>query len=294
MEMAIHSYGAGSVVAQGVNLIPLTDADFVARSAAFADALAQAQSSRQIPGGICAVFDGEVGFPATPFFGIMKAELQDGFNKKANLQVDFLNSLFLTPKQKLYKIAVFVSDDVQPSSALPAGWTATLYDSQLTASQRDGAATYFHSTFLGLSIPQNNAQQVKAFYEKTTDFIRNSNLPEEAKVDLFNGLYTYLKVDQSPTIQVPAFAQTYMPPAVAADYTAHMAREKFPTRAIQKDISEVAGRLKIRRLRFRDNIQLSGPPQAIKDLVTVETIQNPNGHETWTRLTIRAPIQTQE
>lgn len=293
MEMSVREYGPGSVIANGADLVLARPEEFVAQSHAFADALASSQGSRQIPGGLLVVFDGTLGNPLTRFFGLMKAELHEGFIKTQDLQAEFVRDLFLSPKTKLYKIGIFISDGNNPRPALPDGWRPVVYDSAMTESQRDNAATYFYSTFLGLDIPENAAQQVKKFFDQTKAFIKSADLPEDRKVELYNGLYSYLKLDRGNTIQTSRFAQTYMEGAIADDYIYHMGRQRFPTGAIAKDLSEVAGVLRWRKLRFPRAITLSGPPDAIRDLVAVDTIEGERG-ATWTQITIRGELQSQE
>lgn len=293
MEMAIREHGAGSVLETGTGLVEAPTRDFVRLSKAFADALATAQASRQIPGGLMVVFDGTLGYPAMPFFGLMKAELHEGFIKTRDLQAQFVNDLFLSPKTKLYKIGLFVSDGVKPRPKLPEGWRALVYDSAMTAAQRDNAATYFYSTFLGLDVPQDAAQQVRKFFEHTKQFIKGTSLPENEKVDLFNGLYAYLKLDKGNTIQTSRFAQTYMQGDLADDYLLHMKKLRFPAAAIPKDVSEVGGMLRWRKLKFPRAITLSGPPDAVRDLVTVDKVEGEKG-AAWTRITIRGELQSQE
>lgn len=291
MVMRIERAGPGSATECGDGLLRASDAAFVSDSRAFADLLADAQRARTVPGGVVAVFDGTVGNPAQPFFGIMKAELHEGFLKSNNLQATFIENLFLTPKTKLYKIGIFAR---RPNTTgLENGYVPTVFDSQLTASKREGAALYFHGHFLGLEIPEDAAHQVRKFFEHTREFIAAAPMPEDQKVDLYNGLYSYLKLDQRPTIQVGEFADTYMTEDLGDDYREQMRRRGFAEQAIDKDLSEVAGRLRLRRLRFPRRIALSGPPDAIDDLVTIDSIRGEAGN-TWTRITIKGPIEGQE
>ncbi len=292
LRMTISAHAAGSVSAIGVDLISADDANFVVQSRAMADLLAAAQTSRGYPGGLVVTFDGTVGHPARRFFGIMKAEMHEAFLKGENLQASFVDSVFLSPKTKLYKIGLFVAAD-EPPGSLPGGWNATVYDSQLTAAERDGAALYFHETFLGLSFPENSAQQTKQFYKKTREFIASAALPEEEKVDLYNGLYSYLKLDREPTVQVATFAARFMSDEVGDNYQRHMRREHFPEEAIQKDISEIAGGMRIRKLRFGGQIMLSGPAQAIADRVQVMPVNGPDG-EQWTQITVHGRLESQQ
>lgn len=294
MEMTIRRYDPGSVLEVGSRIVPSSDSDFLTISKLMADGLADAQRSRQIPGGLVVTFDGRVGHPGRPFFAVMKAELHEGFLKTKDLQATFVDDLFLSPKTKLYKIGFF--DHNGTRAPLPGGWSAVVYDSAMTAAQRDNAAHYFHNDFLGLDIPENSAHRVKQFFDSTRNFIKNSSATDEEKVDLYNSLYTYLKVDRSPTIQVSDFADNYFPDELADAYVAQMHGDHFPVGAIEKDLSEVAGSLKLRRLRFPRKIMLSGPPEAISDLVTVETIpaDGPAAGGEWTRITIRAPLEGQQ
>lgn len=250
------------------------------------------QQSRSIPGGLVVVFDGTVGNPALPFFGVMKAEMHEGFVRGQNLSAEFVESLFLSPGNKLYKIGLFRAK-AAPGAPLPGGWTATLYDRQMSALNRDGAAGYFHGNFLGLAIPEDSAFQVRTFWEKTREFIKQSDMDEEAKIDLYNGLHTYLKVDQAQQIQVSEFAERFMADDLGDAYVAHMRRARVPEAAIAKDLSEIKGRLRLRRFRFPEKIVLSGPPEAITDLVTVEKIDGEDG-KSWTQITVRGELQSQE
>jgi hypothetical protein len=95
MEMAIRSHSADSVLACGVSLLAANDVEFLQQSRQLADKLADAQGSRQIPGGLIVTFDGLVGYPSRQFFGVMKAELHEGFLKTRDLQATFVNDLFL-------------------------------------------------------------------------------------------------------------------------------------------------------------------------------------------------------
>ncbi|TWA90251.1 hypothetical protein [Bradyrhizobium stylosanthis] len=88
---------------------------------------------------------------------------------------------------------------------LPQGWTAHVYDSQMTLQNREGAAKYFFDAFLGCQIPQNRAHLTRTFFEHTRTFIRLLPVEPEIRDDLLTSLYTYLKVDQTPTIQVNKF-----------------------------------------------------------------------------------------
>ncbi|RYC30850.1 hypothetical protein D3273_16825 [Lichenibacterium minor] len=292
MAMSIKRFEPNDIAARGAAIILTEDADFVQQSHAFAYKLAEAQTSRKYPGGLVVIFDGTVGRDPLPFYGVMKAELHEGFVKQNDLQATFVETLFLTPKTKLYKIGLFIATKYS-DQVLPDDWTATVYDNQLTSSDRDGSAIYFYGAYLGLEIPSNSARQVKSFFDASKEFIRSASVSQEKKVDLYNGLYAYLKVDQAGTIQVGEFAERFMPPELQENYRNHMRRERVPATVISKDLTECGASLRIRKLRFANRITLSGPPEAISDFVDVRQVEGEGG-ETWTQITIKSPLEGQE
>jgi len=299
MDMAITTFNSESAVAIAQNILLAPSGDFVTISRKIADKLTGAQTSRTIPGGVVAVFRGRVGDLHQPIIGIIKAELHGGFNRTANLGAQYLASLFMTPQTKLYKIGIFKYEGQNPPSPLPEGWTATIYDSQMSGTNREGAARYFFEAFLGCDLPLNAARLTKKFYQDTRDFIRGAPIPEDRKADLLTGLYTYMKIDQSPTVEVSEFAGTYLTLDLRDRYRIYMEMMEFPPNAIPKDTSEVAGYLRKRKIRFSRNILLTAPPEAFEDLVRIENVEGDDDADggpppTWTRITIRDRIRDQE
>jgi nucleoid-associated protein YejK len=297
MEMAVSQYEQGSSIEIARDLVGASHADFVAGSRRFADKLVSAQAARNLPGGVLVVFSGQAGNPARQIIGVIKAETHSGFRRTTDMQVQYFKDLFMTPQTKLYKIGVFAYSGGSPIPPLPAGWTPLIYDSQMSSANRDGAAQYFYESFLGCTLPVNSAQLTKRFYEETRNFIKKVDVPEEQKSDLLTGLYTYLKVDQSPTVELATFSNQYLMPSLRDDYTAYMNSKAFPTNAVPKDTSDIQGYLRRRKLTFSRNIQLTAPPDAYQDLVRVQTLggEDDDGNPMpWTQITIRDRIRGQE
>lgn len=94
MLMNIKRSEPHDIATRGAAIVSTKDADFISQSHVFADKLAEAQTSRQYPGGLVVVFDGFVGRDSLPFFGVMKAELHEGFIKQNDLQATFVETLF--------------------------------------------------------------------------------------------------------------------------------------------------------------------------------------------------------
>lgn len=297
-EMDIHDVSSGSAVECAASLIGIGNIEFIAQSKFFADKLTRSQLSRNLPGGILVVFTGTFGSANLPFVGVIKAETQSGFRREVvqgNIGLTYLDDLFLTPAAKLYKIGVFIKKEPS-SNPLPDGWTAFVYDSQRTLANRDGAAQYFYEAFLGCQEPKNSAYLTKTFFENTRDFIKRLSVSSEERADLLTSLYTYLKVDQTPQIQVHTFASTYLPPNTHADYRAHMQRHRFPLNAVTKDVTEIKGALRQRKLVFASNIKLTATPEAFRDLISIEVVPQrdaPGQHSEWTVITIKDRILEQ-
>jgi hypothetical protein len=77
-----------------------------------------------------------------------------------------------------------------------------------------------------------------------------------------------------------------------------MTKRDVPPTAIQKDISEIESKLRMRKLVFSRNIRLTAPPEAFKDMIDIETIEGKARGKAeapqWTRITIRDQIRDQE
>jgi hypothetical protein len=282
----------------------LADADeqmFVHESRNVADALADAQTRRDIPGGVVVAFTGTIGVPARRFVGIIKAEVHTGFLREARegrLALRFLDKLLLTPQTKLYKIGMYI--EVDPRAVEPGRkWQAFLYDDAMSPRDRNAAAQYFYESFLGLAFPDSSARRTKAFHDLTKQFIGDLGVPEEEKVTLHNALVTYLRADQSPTVNVATFADSYFGTAEIQDaYGEFMQTRGFPQNAVPKDLSDLQSALRLRKLLFPRNVRLTAPPDAFEDLVRVRSIEGdarPDGtRPKWTLVTIKDKLTGQE
>lgn len=300
MEMVIINYAAGSSLEIARDLILAPDDEvFIQHSRRFADKLTEVQISRSLPGGVLIVFKGQAGNPSEKIIGVIKAETHSGFRRTREMQVEFFKDLFLTPQTKLYKIGLFnYGRQGDPILSLD-GWGATIYDAQMTSAHRESAAKYFYELFLGCGFPVNAAALTKQFYDGTREFINKINVSDESRADLLTGLYTYLKVDQSPVVELSTFAQNYLTDELKDDYSNFMVHRAFPTIAVAKDTSDLTTQLRRRKLKFSRDVQLSAPPDAFADLVSVRTIEGEpdavdGGKPVWTQITIKDRVREQE
>jgi hypothetical protein len=303
MELDIVQSGPGSCIEIAKNLVDFDDTLFIEGSRRVADKLAHAQTRRDLPGGVLVVFSGTAGYPSKRIIGMIKAETHNGFTRQMDnsgtISLQFLTDLLLTPQTKLYKIGVFWEHEAQVPDPLPTGWRAFVYDDQISASNKLTAAQYFYEGFLGCTFPDTSSRRTREFHDYTKEFIQSLSFPEEQKIDFHNALVTYLKVDQSSTVQVSAFAQTYLPDAETRDaYTQYMVNREFPQSAVIKDLAEVSAALKYRKVTFSRDVRIIAPADKFEDLVRMRVIDgepDENGQiPTWTEVIIRDRIRMQE
>lgn len=301
IEMKVVKSGAGSLIDLGSQLVVAAETGFVNLSAQVADALADAQRSRAIPGGMLLVFDGTVGARNLPYFGVIKAEFQSGFRRSRAGSVpftEFLDNIFLTPATRLYKLALFASDAIDVNRA--TAWRAFVFDSNITATKREGAAIYFYDGFLGCALPEDGKYETPKFFDLTREFVRQAVPDTELKRDLNDALFSFIKLDQNPTFTSQEFADTYLPLELRDSFRTFLQKKNFPVdRAVVRDVSEMANRLRRRKYRFGTDIEFSVSPEAIRsEVVKIEEYSPEDSRSDglqapWTRITIKRPATEQ-
>jgi 37-kD nucleoid-associated bacterial protein len=195
-------------------------------------------------------------------------------------------------------MGVFIEVDPTLSNrASGDGWEAFLYDE--VAVERNKAAQYFYSSFLGLSIPLDSAHQTKSFYDLSKKFINSLDVTDSAKVELNTGLFSYLKVEQTPTIDRSTFASRFLAtPELQDAFSKYMDKNNFPTGAITKDISQIASLLRRRNFVFASDVRLSVPADSFESLVKIEPVEgdpSPDGSiPQWTKITVRDRLKSEQ
>ncbi|MCC5976670.1 MAG: nucleoid-associated protein [Salinarimonas sp.] len=289
LEMDIIKFDKSSFLAIAEAMVDQSDEDFLDQSKLIAAKLADAQKMRRIPGGMLVVFDGSVGYPSIPFVGVIKAETQEGFRRSRtgeNVVVEFLQNIFLTPATRLYKIGIFLFHDI--SKEKPSGRQAYIFDSNISAKNRENAAIYFYDGFLGCAFPSDGAYETQRFFDLTKEFIQKSNISSEDKRGLNDSLYVFIRNEQEPTFTTNQFSDRYMPEILQPDYLDYMERKNFKTSAVYRDTSAMGNRLRRRRLGFGADIELRASPEALEKQVRIEPIVGEDGGiGGWTQIIIK-------
>lgn len=286
----------------------MTDQDnesFIVSSFDIAKKLSDAQQMKSIPGGIVVIFTGKQGAQQKKFLGIIKAEIHSAYEKSVNpetheISLKFVEEVLLTPGTRLYKTAGFYEklNYVEPCQNLRDKWTVMVSDYQIGKSDGKAAAQYFYSDFLGCGYPETSARTTKQFYELTCKFITTLAVPAEKRNDLLNALTTYLKVDTSSTVSSSDFASTYFDVDTQDEFSEYIEAAGLPTGAFTKDTTYIKSNLKLRKVKFGSNVKITGPSEAFKNLVTIDTIDGDLDESgmpaEWTRVIIKDRISKQE
>ncbi|CAI8828856.1 hypothetical protein EI533_07080 [Pseudomonas donghuensis] len=271
LEMEIADKKKNSCYDFARTLIPATEKKFIADSAGIAQRHTDIHTSRQWPDGTLVIISATCDADNKRCLIIIKAEQQAGFTetlRKGKIVLDYLENLILTPQSKLYKIGIFFETRAKPSGE-PDTLQAHVFDSNIKANDDRQAARYFYSNFLGLKIPQNASQRTRDFFEYTTEYIDQAEIGDDRKLDLKQALYTYLKVEQTQTIESSEFATKYLDIELRDDYSTHMDSKGFPETAIAKDTKLINRKLARRKLSFSGNIRITGPSENFTNLVKI-------------------------
>lgn len=257
------------------------DEEFIEISKKVTFKLAEAQTTRSIPGGVVVKFKGHMGIPRQNIIGVIKAETHEGFvlnsKKNVDLSLEFLSNLLLTPQQKLYKIGLFVEMNTVENFTEKRSkndFKAFIYDHNISQTDTSTAALYFYGTFFGCTFSPTNKKLTKDFYYETKNFIDTMNIDDDLKIDLNHALYTYLKTSQNNTVEVTNFANDYLETEIRDDYCTYMEEKGVPSIAIVKDLELIKNKLKLRKIKFTSKVSISAPSERFKDLIEIVGYEN--------------------
>lgn len=278
IQMDIAQANGNSFFSLGAPLMDVADKVFIERSREIVNSLNAAQATRDLPGGALVIMTGVSGNNGHRFIAVIKAEMHDGFDleeEDGHFVVNYLNSLMLTPSQRFYKIGMLIESQYnapQDGKRDIADFSAYLYDQQMNANGDKSAAQYFHRTFLGFELLETSKKQTREFYAWSKEFFAGRELDADKKLDLYDSLYVTLKVDQSPTLTLSDYAESYLSfdEDLRDDYLAFMESKGFPSHAIHKDLSLLKSQLRRRKVKFSSDVTISAPAEQFKELVSID------------------------
>jgi ABC-type transport system involved in Fe-S cluster assembly fused permease/ATPase subunit len=158
VEMSIESADEESFFQHSGALLNGNEKKFISTSQWMAKKLASAQISTSADPGMLCVIRGRVGAQSKRFVAVIKADVVDGFSSREG-DIAYLERLFLTPSQRLYKIGVLVEVVASKSDADgmydASNYRAFLFDHLLTATETKNAAAYFYHSLLGFGLQKS-------------------------------------------------------------------------------------------------------------------------------------------
>lgn len=306
VQMEIVAQDEGKLPRYVDRIIGFKEAEFATASYEIAKKLADAQSTRSIPGGIVVIFTGRQGHPKKRFLGIIKAEVHSAYEKQENpetkeISLKFVEEVLLTPGTKLYKTAAFFEKQSvaeESEEDLNNKWTVMVSDYQISQTDGKAAAKYFYADFLGFGYPETSARTTKKFFDATKKFISSLDIPETEKVDLHSALITYLKVDVSSTVAATEFAERYFELDTQDAFTVYIEEQGLPVTSFMKDNSHIEAKLKVRSIRFPSKVKLVAPSDVFTSRIDIEEIDGDKDEAgtkgKWTKIIIKDRIATQE
>jgi hypothetical protein len=280
-ELTIRDISNSSAFAICARMLDVNESTFIHLSCDLVKKLADSQRTRNIPGGIVVVFTGWVGVESRRYVGMIKAESHSGFsihNLKGSLLLEFLSQLFLTPQQKLYKVALFINRTTMNKldSIKPDDFQVLVYDHNMTKAETSQLARYFYEAFLGCEILPDNKKFTHDFYFLTKEFIDDLIVDWETKIDLTTALYTYLKISKTPIIEVADFSRQYLQPEIQDIYLKFMLMKNFTTNSFIKDFTNLKYKLRNRNWHFTSEVRIIAPAENFDELVKIK--ESKNGH----------------
>lgn len=297
IEMDVANSSEGSTFQLGASLLKAGNDDFVETSKRIAYKLAEAQNTRNIPGGIVLIFSGITGLNNYTTWGIIKAEVHEGFIKENESDVillRYITDLLLTPQQRLYKLGMFIEiGDSTPESTerLPSDFKNYVYDHNMTRNETQHAAYYFYRDFLGCNYSPTDKKLTSDFYYETKNFIKSSDFSEEERGELNTALFTYMKVSQEQIVHVEGFADEFLPSEEKKqEYINYMESKSFPTHAVGKDLTYIKAKLKQRKVTFTTNVKIIAPADEFNQLVQIR----PDAENEQTVVTIKGFVQNHD
>lgn len=248
---------------------------FINMSKEITKSLACVQESRKYPDSIIICVEGTVQALNKPFFGVIKAESQDGFSIIENndtLGLNYINDLFMTKNEKYQKIGIFINNAVKGRDIEAKDIDAFIFDCNTDKSISKSKAEYFYKSFLGLGFRKDSNLLTNNFYINTKKFIQNAaDISNTKKIKLITSLLDYLNSDAVTVVNAKDFASNNFDDAVIVDnYIKYLSDVGVNLNSIHKDLSMLGKQITIRHLEFSNKVKIQIPVDEFSDSVTID------------------------
>lgn len=277
IKMSIKEKGEGSVFAFIADYWSgeEKEEDFVELSKNLTIKLAQAQNTRQYPGGVIVVLEGTISEYNEEYILFIKADIQDGFNiveKDGENLMQYVNNLLLTKEQKLQKMAIFVRGSVKGEKVKRKETKVYLFDSNTNKSISLSKAEYFYNRFLGLEFCKGSDFETNRFYNASKEFFNSCDkLSPSERIDLQTQLKRYLRLDPALVIHPYTFITSVTNRGEIIDlYIADMKKNQVPLNDIMKNLSMIDESINKRKMVFSNAIKLEVMDDEVGDNINIK------------------------
>lgn len=244
---------------------------FIQKSSDIAFLLASKQTRTNIPGGYLLVIQAEDKTDKSFALIVIKAELHEAFRSgkvKGKSVLEVLNDIFLSPSQKLFKLAIiYEKPNVKANETDPNKlFGCFLFDDQFRRSTKP--AEYFYLDFLGFDVSNNAKIQSQSWFNETQSFILRNYTQPKQKFALLHELKNVFTINQETTVTPSEFASTFFKDATIKDkYAAEVVVNYHAS--IVKDTTLIDFQLQHKKIDFPNKIKLSGPEETFDKAVTI-------------------------
>jgi hypothetical protein len=292
IEMSINDDSPNSFFQKSATAIYSDVDSFIKTTCELSTDLAKVQAAKDLGASKLIFISGRAGVSDSPYKAVIKAELSDGFAESGDT-LQYLEDLFLTPTQKLYKIGFIHNIATMPPSGAgqydPANFKAYLFDHLLTQNETRDAAHYFYAGFLGMKVMASDKRLTCDFFENTKSYVNTMPVDQDRKVALLEALRSELRSNKA-TLQVSSFAKDHFSESERGGFIDFMTHKGSPTNSFSKSLDYIAHALKKRQqMKFSNNVTLTAPSDQLHQLVKVTEVTAEH-----TILKVQGTIEVQE
>lgn len=250
------------------------EAGFIELSKTLTLMLANAQNNRRYPGGILIFVDGTVQANNRQLFCIIKAEEQDGFSLKKevnNLDLSYVAQIFMTKNEKFQKIGIFINNAIKGRNIDFKDVDSFIFDSNTDPSISKSKAEYFYDSFLGLNFRKDSDLLTYNFVECTKRFIKSlQNVDDVKKIEMSTALLAYVGAEGLAIINPKDFAaNNFNTPELIDEYEKYLTERSVELNSIHKNTAMLGGLLKTRNLLFSNKVKLQIPVDEFEEAVEI-------------------------
>lgn len=203
---------------------------------------------------------------------ILKLQKQEGLNLQRigfegseTYSLEHLKRLMLTNDTRVFKVALFDSDEVGTVDDVKA----LISDKQRFSSPEKRMADFFLKTFLGCRLRDDPAQITNRFYVASESFV-NDRVTDPEKCARYHRALLVELTSQATTVEPRTFANRYLDGEDQATFLAHLRAENVSVSQFPRDTTLIESRLREEEYVLGSGIRVRGRPVAFDEHAVIE------------------------